>query len=105
MSSGRNPAALLAVVALCLLALLTIFYAGRLWRAERVGDTEIGADFAAFYTGGTLYRSGGNPYDRAASEQAVHSLRPSMRPNQILPFLYPPPLLWLFGLLARLPYV
>lgn len=43
MSSGRNPAALLAVVALCLLALLTIFYARRLWRAAQVGDTFIAA--------------------------------------------------------------
>ena len=105
MSSGRNPAAVLAGVAVCLLALLTIFYARRLWQAAHVGDTDIGADFAGFYSAGMVYRSRGNPYDGAVYEQALHRLRPTMRENQILPFLYPPPLLWLFGLLARLPYV
>jgi hypothetical protein len=85
--------------------LLTLVYTLRLWRAAHVGDTRIGSDFVAFYAGGTLYRSGGNPYDRLALKEVEHSLRPSMLPDQELPFLYPPPLLSLFGLLSRLPYV
>ncbi len=105
MSPGHNPAALLAGVALCLFATLMIIYTVRLWGAARVGDTVIGGDFAAFYTAGILYRSGDNPYDRVASQKALHSLRPSMPPDNQLLFLYPPPLLWLLRPLARLPYV
>lgn len=104
-SNDLNPAVVLAGVALCLLVLLALVYSVRLWRAAQVGDTVIGGDFAAFYTGGTLYRSGSNPYDRATSQRAVHSLRPAMPPDRELLLLYPPPLLLLFGLLARLPYV
>ncbi|HVG32557.1 MAG TPA: glycosyltransferase family 87 protein [Pyrinomonadaceae bacterium] len=104
-SSDLNLAALLGGVALCLLALLMIVYSVRLWQAARAGDTRIGGDFAAFYAGGTVYRSGGNPYDRAALQQALHSLRPTMPTDHELPFLYPPPFLSLFGLLSRLPYV
>jgi hypothetical protein len=92
-------------VALCLLLLLTLVYTLRLWRASYTGDTRIGSDFVAFYAGGMLSRSGGNPYDRVALKQAEHSLRPTMLPDQELPFLYPPPLLFLFRLLSRLPYV
>lgn len=104
-SYDLNPAALLGGVALCLLVLLALVYTLRLWRASQVGDTRIGSDFVAFYAGGALYRSGGNPYDRVALKQAEHSLRPTMLSDQELPFLYPPPLLSLFGLLSRLPYV
>jgi glycosyl transferase family 87 len=104
-SSDLNPVAIFASVVLWLLLLLTVVYAMRLWQAAHVGNTVIGGDFAAFYAGGTLYRSRGNPYDRVALSQALHSLRPTLPPNHQLFFLYPPPLLWLFGLLALLPYV
>jgi hypothetical protein len=95
----------LAGVVLWLLVLLAVVYTMRLWQAAQVGNTAIGGDFAAFYAGGTLYRSGGNPYDRVALGQAVHSLRPTLPPNHTMFFLYPPPLAWLFGLLVLLPYV
>ena len=104
-ASDFDLAALLGGVALCLLAVLMVVYSARLWQAARAGDTRIGGDFAAFYAGGTLYRSGGNPYDRATLQRALHSLRPTMPTDHELPFLYPPPFLSLFALLSRLPYV
>ena len=83
-SSDLNPVAILASVVLWLLLLLTVAYAMRLWQAAQVGNTVIGGDFAAFYTGGTLYLSGGNPYDRVGFSQALHSLRPTLPPNHEL---------------------
>jgi hypothetical protein len=104
-SSDLNPVAVLASVILWLLVLLAVFYTMRLWVAASEGNTVIGGDFAAFYTGGALYRSGGNPYDQVAFSEALHSLRPTLPPHHTLFFLYPPPLFWPFGLLALLPYV
>lgn len=104
-SSDLNAAALIGGVALCLLALLMVVYSVRLWQAARAVDTRIGGDFAAFYAGGTVYRSGGNAYDRETLQRALHDLRPTMPEDHELPFLYPPPLLSFFALLSRLPYV
>ncbi len=61
-------------------------------------------DFEAYWSAGSAWNAGGNPYGRAIwnAERTVPGVDASR--DEILPFVAPPPTIALWSLLARLPY-
>jgi hypothetical protein len=68
--------------------------------------SDLGADYAGFYTAGWIlnHRTVDDLYDRDAQDRIHHELNPHLKPEEQLPYLYPPFVAVAFQPLATLPY-
>ncbi|HVR84496.1 MAG TPA: hypothetical protein VMU54_09310, partial [Planctomycetota bacterium] len=84
--------------ALCAAALLA-FVAGRAWRLR-------GEDFLYYYCAGRVAAAGRSPYDPAQYQACIAGVlgHPNTNISRASGSAYPPPVLPLFGALARLDY-
>jgi hypothetical protein len=94
----------LAVLALCLLLLAVSFFT---FDGSRTAfGPALGADFAGFYSAGTLLRE--QPperlYDFELQDQYYHRVLPGAPPEERLPYVYPPFFTLPFRAQAALPY-
>ncbi|HZU38400.1 MAG TPA: glycosyltransferase family 87 protein [Gemmataceae bacterium] len=86
--------------------LLLIVSVATTMRGGTVFGPSLGADYAAFYTAGTIlnHYSGERLYDLHLQDRLFHELFPRVPEGEILPYANPPFLAGSFRLLARLPY-
>jgi alpha-1,2-mannosyltransferase len=95
--------------AVCVL-LLAVASGAAMFEADRSGragpSPTLGADYVGLYMIGTLQDEGGiaRLYDLDLQDRILHRIARGLRPDQHLPFVYPPLLAAVFRPLARLPY-
>lgn len=94
----------LSVLAVTAVLLAVSFITGRTGRT--VFGTELGSDYAAFYTAGKIQNDYGAArlYDRRLQDRLYHELRPQASSEEALPYANAPFLAPLFRPLALLPY-
>jgi arabinofuranan 3-O-arabinosyltransferase len=89
------------------LALLSISFATSDGGGRTRFGSELGADYAGFYTAGWIlnHRPAADLYDTEKQDRVHHTLHPHVKQNEKLPFLHPPFVAVAFRPLAQLPYV
>lgn len=105
LDTARIRLAALMILAVSLVLLVISFATSEGGGRTRFGS-DLGADYAGFYTAGWMlnHYPAADLYDTDTQDRVHHELHPHLGPHEKLPYVHPPLVAWAFRPLALLPY-